>query len=255
MAQPLIYSVEQLKDYILRHLGAPVINIEIDDTQLDDAITDTLDEYLPVAYSGVVERFLPIQLIADTHDYILPYDVFAVLAVMGQNTLGMGATSSAQPFSMGQFIAADLYQPGTGKIDLAGYEMINQMLATTDLLFSQKTTFDFNSISKVLHINQIPAELQVMLHVYKKLDLTGTPTSGGRYAEENIYNELWIRKMAVAKAQFQWGRNITKYQGSTLPSGGNLNGEFIYNEAKDQIEKLSADLLDRYTLPNDFFLA
>jgi len=256
MAEPKIYSRDGLKQYILRHLGAPVVNIEITDDQLSDAIDDTLDDFLPVAYSGVIERYIPVQIIPGINEYVLPYDVFAVLGVLGPNTVGMGSTMSAQPFSMGQFIAADLFQNNIGHINLTGYELINEMLATVELLFSQKLTFDYNSISKIIHLYQLPIEEKIILHVYKKLDLTSTPVSAGatRYHEENIFNEKWIKRMSIARAQLQWGKNLYKYQGSTLPNGGSLNAEFIYNEAKEQIEKLTESLSNDYALPNDFFL-
>lgn len=258
MAEPKIYSRDQLKQYILEHLGAPVINIEITDSQLEHSIDDTLDDYLPRAYSGVIERYIPITLLEGINEYILPYDVFAVLGVHSVQTLGMGFSTTAQdPFSINQFIAADLYKPGTAKIDLIGYELINEMLETMNILFSKKISFDFNSISKILHIfAENTSEKQVMLQVYKKMDIQGTPVSAGasRYQEENIYNEKWIKRMSTARAQLQWGKNILKFQGSTLPNGGTLNGEFIYNEAKEQIMLLNEELTNEYQLPNDFFI-
>jgi hypothetical protein len=81
MAEPKISTVAGLKAYILRQLGSPVVNVELTDDQLQDSIDNTLDDYIPNAYSGVVERFVPIKLIEGTHQYILPYDVFAVLGV------------------------------------------------------------------------------------------------------------------------------------------------------------------------------
>jgi len=258
MAEPKIYSRTQLKEYILAHLGAPVVNIEITDQQLELCIDDTLDEYLPVAYSGVVERYFPVQIIPGIQDYILPYDVFAILEILGPQTMGMGSTLSSQPFSLGQFIAADLFQNNVGHINLTGYELINEMLSTIELMFSQKITFDFNSISKILHLYQVPTEPRIVIHAYKKLDIEGTiavsGASGVRYVEENIYSERWIKRMATAKAQLQWGKNLLKFSGSTLPNGGQLNAEFIYNEAKETIERMNESLINDYAIPYDFFI-
>lgn len=259
MAEPKIYTRTALKDYIIRQLGGDANNIELTDNNLEDAINDTLDDYLPRAYSGVIERYIPVQLLEGVQDYILPYPVFAVLSVNDAVGTMMGASMPANLFSINQFIAADLYRPGAAKIDLLGYEMINEMVSTLELIFTKKVTFDFNSISKKLHLFATPGiDTKVIIHTYQKLDLEGTiavsGVSGNRYHEENIYNERWIKRMCVAKAQLQWGKNLLKYTGSVLPNGGTLNGDFIYNEAKENIERYMQELHDEFELPCDFFI-
>ena len=257
MAEPKIYSVLQLKDYILKELGSPVVNIEITDDQLQLAIDDTLDDYLPRAYSGVQERYIPIKLVEGVNDYILPYSVFAVIEVNTQQLAGIGQGLPSNMFSLNQFIAADLYRPGMAKIDLLGFEMINEMVASLEVIFSNRQTFDFNSISKILHIHaRLPQDEPAILKVYQKLDLAGTPMDNqqGRYAEENIYNERWIKRMCIAKAKKQWGWNLIKYQGSVLPNGGTLNAEKIYEEGKLEIEQYMKELHEEFELPTDFFI-
>ena len=252
MSVPYVKSINELKQFILRHLGSPVVEIEITDDQLTDCITETIDEYLPVAYSGVVERHIPITLLPGYNEYILPYSVFVVTGIHSVDMQGIGNSVPSNLFSINNFIAADLYKPGTAKIDLIGYEAINEMISTMNLMFSRKISYDFNSISKVLHLFAENNGENIIIQCFKKLDIEGTPVSGGKYAEENIYNERWIRDMAVAKSQLQWGKNILKYSGSILPNGGTLNGDFIYNEAKEAIDKLMVRLQEEYTLPIDF---
>jgi hypothetical protein len=255
MAGPRIASKDDLKAYILRQLGGEAVNIEMTALNLDDCIADSIDEYLPVAFSGVIERFIPITLLKGYNDYILPYDVYAVTMIHSVGMLGLGTTSPANLFSMNQFIAADLYKPGTAKIDLLGFELVNEAIQTMDIMFSKKISFDFNCISKILHLFASEEDQTVMLQVYKKLDLSGTAVSGGRYAEENIYNEKWVRNMCVAKSQKQWAQNLLKYGGTVLPNGGVLNAEFLYNEAKERVKELMEDLQNNYVLPTDFFIA
>jgi len=254
---PKIQSVGGLKQYILRKLGYPAHQIEITDDQLQDAIDDTLDDYLQVAYSGVNEIYVPMTLLAGVQDYILPYNVFAVLSVNDADMSMIGANMPSNMFSLNQFIAADLYRPGVAKIDLIGYEMINQMTSTIDLIFGKKQTFDYNSVSKILHIHgNITGNTNVIIQLYQKLDLQTTLSNDGvSYEEEKIYDDKWIKRMATARAQLQWGKNIgLKYQGSVLPNGGTLNGQGIIDMANTDIEKLSEELKNVYTLPIDFFV-
>lgn len=258
---PKIHSRDALKQYVLQKLGSPVVNIEITAEQLDFSVDDTLDDYFQVAYSGVVERYIPFQLLEGVHDYILPYDVFAVLNVhsvslLGIGTGGQGAVASNM-FSLNQFVAADIYKPGVARIDMLGYEMINEMIETMNIIFSSKISFDFNSITKVLHINsENISDPKIIIQVFRKLDLQGTsdPASAGRYLEENIYDERWVKRMCTARAQQQWGRNLMKYSGSVLPNGGSLNAQWIYDEGKAEVERLTQELQDMYALPIDFFL-
>lgn len=52
-----IESINQLKDYCLRKLGEPVINIEGDDTQWRDRINDALQWYVERHFDGVEEVY------------------------------------------------------------------------------------------------------------------------------------------------------------------------------------------------------
>lgn len=258
MATPKIQSVAGLKQYILRKLGYPAHNIEITDEQLQDCIDDTLDDYLPVAYSGVNERYIPIKLIAGVNNYVLPYNTFAVVSVNDANMSMIGSNMPSNMFSINQFIAADLYRPGVAKIDIMGYEMINQMTSTLDLIFAKKITFDFNSISKILHLHgNVAVDQTVIIQVYQKLDLDSTPISAGasRYEEENIYNEKIIKRLATARAMKQWGTNIgLKYSGSVLPNGGTINYEGISAQAEKEIEACLLEIEDQFRLPIDFMV-
>jgi hypothetical protein len=70
----------------------------------------------------------------------------------------------------------------------------------------------------------------------------------------NIFDQKWVRKMSTERARYQWATNLMKYQGSILPNGGNLNGEGILNEAKENIKELSDELDSEYSLPADFYV-
>ena len=56
MASP--NSKTTLKDYALRQLGAPVIEINVDDDQVDDVIDDCLQYYKEFHYDGAPVPFL-----------------------------------------------------------------------------------------------------------------------------------------------------------------------------------------------------
>jgi hypothetical protein len=245
-----------LKNYILRQLGSPVINIEITDEQLDDAIDNTLELYMQNAYSGVRERFVALEVVAGTQDYLLPYEIFAIITIRSQEMGGITNTAPSNIFSMNQFIASDLYK-GSGRIDLVTYETTNQLLSTLDLMFSKKMTYDFNCISKELHLFEIPVQSEkVFMQCYIKNVPTYTtdPVSGTIVESTNIYNELWVRRYSTELARRQWADSISKYEGSQLPNGMSLNASAILTRAETEILKLEEMLYNQYSLPPEFFV-
>ena len=54
----------------------------------------------------------------------------------------------------------------------------------------------------------------------------------------DIWNDMWLKKYATALVKYQWGINLTKFQQVQLPGGITMNGEMIYNEAKQEIAEI-----------------
>jgi hypothetical protein len=79
-----------------------------------------------------------------------------------------------------------------------------------------------------------------------------------RFSDPNTYrqtwNDLWLKEYTTALIKKQWGQNMLKYSGFTLPSGITLNGRDIYQDALTEIEQLEADLFSKESTPPDFFV-
>lgn len=250
-----LQTSSDLKDYILRKLGSPVINIEITSDQLDDCVYDTLKLYFQYAYSGVVERYIPVEIKKGVSQYSLSYDVFAVLDIQSTLLGGIANSAPSNIFSLNQYVAADLYR-GTGKIDLLTYEMTNQMLATLDLEFSKKMTFDYDCVNRKLNLFETPnVDEIVMMHVYK-MNVPEYITNDDDTITEstNIYDELWVKRYALETARYQWATNLSKYNGTSLPGGLVLDVPTILTESKENIEKLTLQLEEEYRLPIDMMV-
>ena len=248
---PYIKTKQDLKAYIWRKLGGEAVNIELTDNNLNDAIDDTLELYMKYAYDGMLERYIPLNLVQGTQTYKLAYETFAVIGVMTSGLDGgiIGGVPTNM-FSLNQYVASDLFRGG--KIDLLTYEMVNNMLSTIDLVFSKKVSFEFNSISRVLNLFEVPSINETaLLHVYMR----NVPTYDESGNEStNMVSDLWVRKMAVEQARYQWATNLCKYEGSTLPGGVTIASATILNEAKENIEKLTLELHDSMELPCNMFV-
>jgi hypothetical protein len=79
----------------------------------------------------------------------------------------------------------------------------------------------------------------------QEFTLIPTPTTSGTglitvYRKEtaaNLYNNILVKELAVAKAKYLWGFQLGKFT-MTLPSGGTINGNEIKQDGKEEMEKI-----------------
>jgi hypothetical protein len=77
--------------------------------------------------------------------------------------------------------------------------------------------------------NDITAGEFLIIECYRKID----PSS---YSD--IFNDMHLKRYATALIKRQWGANLSKFNGVTMLGGVTMNGETIYSQAQEEIEKL-----------------
>ena len=83
-----IGSRQGFKDYILRRLGYPVIEINVDDEQVEERIDDALLKFRDYHYDGTQHIYLPVQVTQTDIDnrYItLPESIIGVTRIFDVN--------------------------------------------------------------------------------------------------------------------------------------------------------------------------
>lgn len=74
-----------------------------------------------------------------------------------------------------------------------------------------------------------------------------------RIVDPNTYTDVWkdrfLQNYATAKIKYQWGSNLTKFNGMTLPGGVQFNGEQILSDAREEIQRLEEEMASSYSLP------
>jgi hypothetical protein len=70
----------------------------------------------------------------------------------------------------------------------------------------------------------------------------------------DVYNDAYLKRYTTALIKRQWGVNLKKFEGVTLPGGVTLNGQKIFDEAMDEITELREEVKSTYELPVDFFV-
>jgi len=74
-------------------------------------------------------------------------------------------------------------------------------------------------------------------------------TSGLTIVKEgdtDVWNDRFLKKYATALIKRQWGEQLKKYSGVQMVGGVTLNGQQIWNEAKEDIARLEQELRDSF---------
>jgi len=251
-------SREEFKEYCLRKLGHPVITINVDPLQVEDRIDDALSKYWEYHFDGREEDYLVIHMTPTdvANNYITLDDkVFAVSQILPYRTSAASSVSLLHGAFTAeyQFYLNDVYN-SSGMVfsgNLQYIDAIKSYIATMNRLLVPPITFRFNrktnklyldgGIKKFYDINPV-----IVAKVYKKLDETQNP---------DIWDDEWLKDYATALIKKQWGSNLKKFGSVTLPGGITLNGEAIYNEAVEEIQKLEEKLIIDLCGPLDYVIA
>jgi hypothetical protein len=229
--------IEELKKYIKRKLGYPVINIEIGDTQLSDVISDAFEMYSEFHMNGVDIGYIIHDLITNQTEYILDQTIREVWGVVssGYNTV-TDEPLLLTPFYLGN---EDL----GGSFNLISVEIFRQNMANVKNYLEKEIAYEFNPTTKKFTVFETPIKNQkIALHVYK-----------GHETPSLIYTDMWFKKYCVALAGVQWGTNLSKYSGGKMPGGIEFNTE-IYSRYLSQKDLLEEELYDRFTEPPEPFI-
>ena len=257
MAKP--QSRNQLIDYCLRRLGHPVIEINIDDEQIEDRLDDALQLWMEYNSDGSsrIAKSVTVTSTDITNGYIDLNTAFSgayndrILSVNRVFPIN-STTSSVNFFDLKyQMRLNDLNDLHTGIGDLAYLEQMEQYLSTIDLKLTGHPQINFNRIDAKLYIQgdlgsggELIAGNKIMVEMF-----VSTATSLA-----NVYNNMFVKEYTTALLKLQWGENLVKFDGITLPGGVTLNGRQIVEDAKAEIEIIRQRMLNEYDTPVDFFV-
>lgn len=247
MARPS--SRQELIDYCLRALGAPVIQINVDDDQLEDRVDEAIQFYQEYHSDAVVRTFVKHQVTQTDYDnnYItVPDDLICVFRVLNINS-GDAADMFGVKYQM---FLNDLYGLRNPE-SLVNYEMTKQYLGLIEMTLtgaSQQIVFTrhmdrlviADDWKKTVRIGQY-----IIVEGYQTINPQDYP---------QVYNDRMLKKYLTALIRKQWGLNVFKYSGIALPGGVTLNGAEIYAAAVEEIDKIEIDFMDRFAFPPDWYV-
>ena len=275
MAKPT--TRQELKDYAYRQLGAPVLEINVDDDQADDLLDDAIQYFNERHYNGVEKMYLKHELTQEDIDRGKADGTSGVgivtTSVNSTSVSGLGTVSSnwyensnfipvpdsvigvekvfkfdSSTISSGMFsikyqlFLNDLYQ--FNSIDLLQYSMVKTYLEDIDFLLTTDKQIRFNQRQDRLYLDidwgSEEAGQYIVLECYRALDPT---------AYSQIYNDPWLKKYVTALLKKQWGQNLIKFKGVRLPGGIEFNGREIYEDGQREIDTLLEKMTSEYEVP------
>ena len=275
MAKP---STRQgLIDYCLRQLGAPVLEVNVDDDQIDDAVDDALQLFNERHFDGVERMFLKYKLSQDDIDRGKASGTSGVgiasTSVTSTNISGYGTITSnwyensnfiqvpdavigiekvfkfdSSTISSGMFsikyqlFLNDLYQ--FNSINLLQYSMVKTYLEDIDFLLSTDKQIRFNKRQDRLYLDidweEVAADDILIIDCYTALDPD---------ASSKVFNDRFIKLYLTALIKKQWGQNLIKFQGVKLPGGIELNGRQMYDDGQNEINDIREQMISTYEIP------
>jgi hypothetical protein len=274
MAQP---STRQgLIDYCLRKLGAPVLEINVADEQIDDLVDDAIQFFQERHFDGVYPTFLKYQITkediergrakkigdlgvdsisatanivgtATTFNYFENSNYLQVPShVIGINKIfhfeGSNSISSGMFSIKYQLFLNDIYF--FGSTELLTYSMTKSYLEDIDFLLTTQKQIRFNKRQDRLYLDIDWASLRegqyLILDCYRMMD----PNDYG-----TVYNDSFLKPYLTSLIKKQWGQNLIKFQGVKLPGGVELNGRQMYDDAIREIDELMGKMSNTYELP------
>lgn len=247
MGQPS--SRTELKDYCLRKLGFPVIDINVDDDQLDDRIDDAVQLFHNYHYDGTENIYLSQKATSQilNTDYVdLPDSIIGVNRVFPLIGSSISSTSrnGFNIFDINyQLRLNDFYNLMSSSYTY--YVIAREHLAMLDMIITGELPFDYNKKTNRLYIhtdlsNRITTDDYLCFQVQRIVDTD---------AYEKVFSDIWVKAYTTALFKRQWGSNLSKYANYTLPGGLTVNGEKILADADAEIAKLELELREVYELP------
>tara|TARA_B100001093_G_scaffold171744_1_gene164575 strand:- start:640 stop:1488 length:849 start_codon:yes stop_codon:yes gene_type:complete len=276
MAQPT--NRQELVDYCLRQLGAPVLEVNVAEEQIDDLVDDAIQYFQERHFDGVEKVYLKYQItqgdidrgkarpgdssvgIASTSattsivgtattftyyensNYLqVPSNIIGVNKVFQFNSTAAGSGIFNVKY---QYMLSGVNLWGGAGFDLLSYSMTMSYLETMNFLLNTHKQIRFNQRSDRMYLdvdwNNLQVDEFLIIECYRGLD-------GEDYSR--LWNDSFLKPYLTSLIKRQWGMNLIKFQGVKLPGGIEFNGRQIYDDAEKELETIRERMTFNYELP------
>ena len=261
-----------LKSYCLRSLGSGVIDINVSDDQIDDRLDEALQYFAEYHYDGVERMYLKHKITSDdlsratTDESTTATDTAdnsvtatwlegkgfipvpdAVISVVSVFPFTDSATANMFDLRY-QLRLNDLYDFSSTSI--MEYQMTLQHLDYLEHILVGEVPIRFSQHQQRLYLdmdwnNDIKVDEFIIIECYRKLD-PATFT--------DVFNDMYLKRYATALIKRQWGANLSKFNGVSMLGGVTMNGETIYSQAQEELQRLEEQIQLAFELPINYMI-
>lgn len=286
MAQPS--SRQGLIDYCLRQLGAPVLEINVAEEQIEDLVDDAIQFFQERHFDGVQQAYLKYRITQDDVDKGLARPPGAPTSTAGST--GITSTSASATIAgtattftyyennnylqvtpdiigINKVFQFDGSYSGRGMFNVRYQYMLNDVfgiwggygaggydLLSYDMTMSYLETMNFLlNTHKQIRFNQRADKmyLDIDWSTLRKDDYIIIDC--WRAINPNDYARVWndsfLKPYLTALIKRQWGQNLIKFQGVKLPGGIEFNGRAIFDDGQRELDEIRQKMLSTYELP------
>jgi|TARA_B100000073_G_scaffold196195_1_gene162537 hypothetical protein len=279
MAKPS--SRKGLVDYCLRKLGAPVLEINVDDDQIDDLVDDAIQYFNERHFDGVEKMYLKHQITQDDIDRgkATGTSGVGIVTTTAESTAisGIGTTTGAITsnwYENSNFIQVPdsvigvekVFKFDTSSIS-AGMFSIKYQLFLNDLYyFNSVNLLQYSMTKSYLEDIDFLLTTDKQIRFNKRQDRLYLDIDWGAQSKDTflvlecyraldpdsftqVYNDSFVKKYLTALIKRQWGQNLIKFNGVKLPGGIELNGRQLYEDAERELDDIRQRMSTEYEIP------
>ena len=130
------------------------------------------------------------------------------------------------------------------------YDMVLRHLDFLDHILVGEKPVRFNQYNNKLYVDMdwktdISVGEFLVIECFRKLDPT---------VMTDVYNDIYLKRYTTALFKRQWGANLSKFNGVAMLGGVTLNGQQIFQEAQNDIEKLETEIRGTYETPVTYMI-
>lgn len=253
-----ITTRQDFKNYCLRRLGFPVIEINVDDDQIEDRIDDALLYWQDYHFDGM-QKVYYIHKVTQTDIDNKYLDLSEITDTSNNATTVLGVTrifpvtdsqASINMFDLRyQLRLNELYDFTSASY--INFTLTQQHLRSLELMFTGEIPIRFQRATERLYIDwawgatEAPVGTTVVVECYTTIN----PDYYGK-----VFEDRWLKEYATNLIKIQWGANLKKFGGIQLPGGVVLNGDQIFKESMEEKDRLEKEMENNYGGVLEFFM-
>lgn len=231
---------DELIQWCLNKLGAPVVEIDVDPVQLSDRVDEALQYFADYEFDGVEKLYVKHQMTPTdiTNGYVtLPNSILGVTNIWPVSNVIGGTSGNLFDFAF-QFAVSSLWQ--LHSMNLSYFVTGRQYLSLIQQTLVGQPMFRFNRIQHKVFLDvtlgaTVKENDWIIMEAYGQIDPATYP---------NIWNDRLLKNLCTSLFKEQWATNIKKFGNISVLGGVTLDGNALYQEAQKELSEVKNEILD-----------